>query len=139
MNIAGPVTTDDDARFLHAFESGTLSADEFHHRDHVRAAWLCVREGTLLQAIERFTVALRTFAERQGKPGLYHETITWSLLLLIHERWQRSPASSWQQFAEDNPDLMTWDPSPLHHYYKRSTLASPFARRVFVLPDAGNA
>lgn len=138
MNVAGHDRgAEGDARFLHAFENASLRADQFRHRDHVRAAWLCLQQGTLMQAIERFTTALRRFTERQGKPERYHETITWCLLLLIHERWQRSPARSWEQFADGNPDLMAWHPSHLHHYYKASTLASPFARRVFVMPDAG--
>ena len=69
-------------------------------------------------------------------PELYHETITWSLLLLIHERSRREPAISWEQFASRNSDLLTWRPSPLDRYYRPGTLASEFARRVFVLPEA---
>src|SRR6185503_16079693 len=33
-----------DRDFLAAFEAGTLPEEQFHHPDHVRAAWLLLRE-----------------------------------------------------------------------------------------------
>ena len=42
---------------------------------------------------------------------------------------------SWEDFAAGNPDLLTWNPSILDHYYEKETLSSDRARRIFVLPD----
>src|SRR5262249_34307385 len=72
------------------------------------------------------------------KAGLYHETITWAYLLLIRERMERQGEganASFEAFARANPDLMTWKPSVLAAYYRDETLASPLARRTFVMPD----
>ena len=69
--------------------------------------------------------------------GLYHETITWAYVALIHERVERRPAAHWEEFCRLNPDLLSWRPSILDRYYRPETLASDLARRVFVLPDAG--
>lgn len=118
------------------FEAGDPGA--FHHADHVRTAWAYVRTMPLAEAIDRFTAALRRFAAAQGKPGLYHETITWAYLLLIHERLARTAdAMTWEDFSRRNEDLFTWKPSVLDRYYRAETLASDFARRVFVMPDRG--
>jgi len=124
----------DDAAFIAAFEAGTPGA--FHHADHVRLAWLYLRRYPVLEALGRFGEGLRRFAAHHGKPGLYHETITWAYLLVIHERIARAEApESWPAFAERNPDLLAW-PSPiLKALYRDETLWSDLARRVFVMPD----
>ena len=89
-----------------------------------------------LSALTRFAEGLKRFAARNGAAGLYHETITWAYLFLIHERKARGEAGeSWEEFAARNPDLLTWKPSVLAGYYREETLASDLARRVFVMPD----
>ena len=122
-----------DAELIDRFERGDV--DEFHHADHVRVAFAYVRTLPLLDAIARFTAALRRFAAAQGKPQLYHETITWAFLLIIHERIERAPAE-WDAFIEANGDLLRWKPSVLETYYPAEVLQSELARRVFVLPRA---
>jgi hypothetical protein len=125
-----------DRDFLAAFESGTLAEDRFHHPDHVRAAWLLLREEAPAAALARFSSALKRFAAAKGKTRLYHETITWAYVLLINERVQRGGRwLDWEKFALANPDLLTWRPSVLDRYYTPETLGSELARRVFLLPD----
>jgi hypothetical protein len=118
--------------FIEAFETATLN--EFHHRDHVRAAWCYLRDRPVLIALDRFTNALKRFATAGGTPELYHETITWAYLFLIHERMR--DGEEWEAFAARNDDLLHWRPSILGRYYRAETLASERARRIFVLPDA---
>ena len=122
-----------DAEVIERFERGDV--DELHHADHVRVAFAYVRTLPLLDAIARFTAALRRFAAAQGKPQLYHETITWAFLLIIHERIERAPAE-WDAFIRDNADLLRWKPLVLETYYPADVLQSELARRVFVLPRA---
>ena len=126
------------ADLIRRFEDGTLPPSEFHHEDHVRLAWLYLSEEPPLAALARFTEGLKRFAARNGAEGLYHETITWAYLLLIHERKARGDAGeTWEGFAARNPDLLIWKPSVLEGYYHKETLASELARRVFVMPDLG--
>ena len=123
--------------FVAAFEACAIAAEDFHHADHVRLAWIYLGEHPLLEAIERFTKSLQRFARHYGVPGLYHETITWAYLLLIHERMQRDGApKDWESFRAANSDLFDRKPSILDRYYAPGTLNSDLARRVFVLPDA---
>lgn len=130
----------DDATLLREFEEGTLPASAFHHRDHVRVAWLYLKAEPPLTALARFAEGLQHFAAIHGASGLYHETITWAYLLLIRERMEREgPGATWEEFAECNPDLLTWKPSILDRYYRPETLGSELARRVFVMPDRAPA
>ena len=126
-----------DAEFVADFESCTLPNTEFHHADHVRLAWIYLRELPLIDALERFRSGLRRFAAHNGHPGLYHETITWAYLLLIHERMGKSEAADFASFRRLHPDLFAWKPSLLEAYYRPETLRSDLARRLFVLPDRG--
>ncbi len=135
-----PVTPDvmTDHELLERFEKGTLAGECFHHRDHVRAAFLYLSRYPAIDALRRFSGALRRFAGAQGKPHLYHETITWAYMLLIRERMARAGREQrWEEFVQANPDLLIWKPSVLQHYYREETLWSELARTVFVFPDRG--
>ena len=125
----------DDREFVRSFEDGTLPAASFHHRDHVRLAWLYLKREPPITALTRFAEGLKRFAARNDKPGLYHETITWAFLFLIRERMEREPDANWEEFAAGNPDLFQWKPSILDVYYRKETLGSDLARKVFVMPD----
>src|SRR4029450_13722125 len=87
---------------LQGFFDATLPADQFHHRQHLQAAWLFVRKHGMPGALGEFTAAIKRFADAKGATGLYHETITWAFLLLIAERQARVPAGSWEEFERGN-------------------------------------
>ena len=88
------------------------------------------------QRLARFSSALARFATAQGKPNLYHETITWAFLLLIRERIARSNRlQTWAEFSAANRDLLRWEDSILKKYYRPETLASALAKSVFLFPD----
>jgi hypothetical protein len=128
----------DDREFIERFEDGTLPEDRFHHVDHVRLAWLYLSRLPLLQALDRYTTGLKRFAAAAGKPDRYHETITWAYLFLIHERMERAGhPRSWEEFIAANPDLEAWDGGVLGRYYRKETLDSGLARRIYLLPDGG--
>ena len=125
--------TDDE--LIGAFESGRVPEGGFHHPQHVRAAWCYVRAEPLPQALMRFTTALRAFAAAQGKPELYHETVTIAFMLIIADRMASGKIGTWDAFAARHADLLAWKPSVLDRYYTSETLWSERARRAFVMPD----
>jgi hypothetical protein len=117
------------------FEQGRAPGG-FHHADHVRMAFAYIAQYPFVEAVARFCGALKRFAAAQGKPQLYHETITWAYLILIRERWARVGCElTWEEFAERNPDLLIWNGGVLATLYRQETLDSDFARHTFVLPD----
>ena len=124
-----------DREFIEQFEACTLPAERFHHREHVKLAWLYLNELPLLQAISRFTAGIKRFATANGKPDRYHETITWAFLLLIHQRMVATKGRSWDEFAAANGDLLDWQENILSRYYRQETLASDLARQTFLMPD----
>jgi hypothetical protein len=126
--------TDDE--LLEQFERATLPPECFHHQEHVRVAFLYLAEHPALEALRAFSKALQRFATRHGKANLYHETITWAYIFLIRERMARAGhPQSWDEFANNNVDLLTWKGGVLSRLYREETLSSDLARRVFVLPD----
>ena len=125
----------DDRELVQAFESCTLWPDNFHHAQHVRLAFLYLREAPLLPSLARFVENLKRYAASLGKSGLYHETITWAFFFIIHERMQRGTFPTFEDFAAANADLLTWQPSVLERYYRPETLHSELARRIFVMCD----
>lgn len=125
----------DDAAFLAAFRDTTLTTDAFHHRDHVRMAWLYVRNHCASEAATRFATDLQRFAVAKGVPGLYHATITGAYIALIAERLADQPDAPWEAFAVAHPDLLAWKPGVLDRYYSSERLWSPQARTQFLMPD----
>ncbi|HTR23448.1 MAG TPA: hypothetical protein VMI10_05645 [Terriglobales bacterium] len=125
-----------DEFLISEFEQGRTPG-EFHHADHVRVAFAYVREFPMVEAVARFSAALKRFAALKSKPNLYHETITWAYLLLIGERIARiGKRQSWEEFSVENGDLLVWRGGVLERYYRCETLASELARGTFVFPDA---
>lgn len=124
-----------DEQLYDAFTSTELPADQFHHEQHVRVAWMFVCRHGMPAAIGEFTEAIKRFAAAKGAHGLYHETITWAFLLIIGERHAKQAVASWPEFAAANPDLLSWKPSILERYYSKELLMSDLARRAFVMPD----
>ncbi len=124
---------------LDAFRAGTLPASRFHHADHVRMAWVYVREYGLDEALRQFAADLKHFAVAKGVPGLYHATITTAYLAILAERVTGTPTDDWDSFAAAHPDLLRWKPGVLDTYYSPERLGSPAARTQFLLPDRAPA
>jgi hypothetical protein len=136
-----------------AFDTRTLKPEAFPHREHVRVAWILLRQHPLPEAATRFCSGLRALASSAGKPERYHETVTWAYLLLLTERIARLEGqrgdghgatlavpgddgdAAWTRFAEANVDLLSDGRGLLERWYQRDTLDSPLARRTFVWPD----
>jgi hypothetical protein len=125
---------------LRQFEDCSLPLERFHHAVHIQIAFLYLRRHSTQDVLTRFPEALKRYAAAHGKTGLYHETITWAYILLIHERMVRAAhALTWEEFAAANDDLLTWSGSILKQYYRDETLSSDLARKIFLFPDKAPA
>ena len=122
-------------RLISEFEQGRAPG-AFHHADHVRVAFAYASEFPMPEALTKFSAALKRFALARGKPNLYHQTITWAYLPLIRERIaQAGTTQSWEEFSEQNRDLLRWKGGILERYYTKAALDSDLARRTFIFPD----
>lgn len=120
---------------LAAFEDATLDLEAFDHEAHVYVAWLYLERFPLLDAIARFTSALRRLTVKLGVPDKYHETITWFFLLLIAERRENAKCNDWFSFYRKNSDLFCRNDNIINRYYSGEILRSDRARQSFVMPD----
>jgi hypothetical protein len=135
MRAKGANESMDDTALVHAFESCSLKESEFSHRAHLRVAWLYLTSGVHFEdAALRFCRGLRRYAESLGKADRYHETITWAFLAIVSERQRECAAKSFEDFANQHPDLFEPRLAPLFRYYDAETLHSDLARSTFVLP-----
>ena len=112
------------------FEAGTFPPEMFHHGQHVRMAFHYLQRWPLLEALQRFSTALKRFATAAGKPERYHETVTWAFVFVIHERMEED----WEAFRERNNDLMGWPDNYVMRMYGEGILKDEKARERFRLP-----
>jgi hypothetical protein len=119
---------------VEAFEAADIAADRFDHEAHVYIGWLYLERFTLLDAIGRFTSALKRLTIKLGATEKYHETISWFFMILIAERRQSACAGSWADFRRQNEDLFRGS-ELLQRFYSSQCLRSSLAKETFVLPD----
>ena len=120
---------------LERFVRGEIPAAGFPHREHVRMAFEMLRRHDFAETVLHYSRALRTMAQRAGKPQAFHQTVTIAFLSLIAERLEGGRWDDFSAFARDNPDLL--DKGVLARWYRPERLASERARRTFVLPEPG--
>ena len=123
-----------DDEFLAAFERGVIAKEDFHHRDHLRLAWACLRRAPEPEAFARVRTAICRFAETHGVPHLYHETITrfWVTWVAAAVR-ENGEAADFEYAARRHPELL--DEDAIRRHYRPETLASERARAAWVEPD----
>jgi hypothetical protein len=126
------ITTDKE--FLEAVESCSLPNAAFHHRDHVRLAWIYICRFGYQTGSERMAASIRRYAAHHGATAKYHETITRAWMDLVqHALASANHRASFDAFLAANADLA--DANALNAYYSPELLASPAARQEWVPPD----
>jgi hypothetical protein len=124
----------DDAAFLAAFEAGQRPGGAFGHVDHLRLAWVLLRRDGLALGEERIAAGIRRFADAQGTPALYHDTLTRAWVRLVAAALAAAPPrTGFAQLLDANPLLA--DKSYLFRFYSAEALSAPSARRGWVQPD----
>jgi hypothetical protein len=123
-----------DEEFAAAVEGCTLSPDFFAHADHVRLAWMFIREQPIELASLRMAMAIRCYATSLGAAEKYHETITRAWMQLVADAVENAPPNeSFEDFMARCPDL--FDKGRLNAHYSAELLASDAARSAWIEPD----
>lgn len=122
----------DDA-FMRLLKTCQIPNELFRHRDHLRAAWLCLKRMPLGEATAAMDQLIRRFALHHGREDKYHRTLTIVWVHLVDAHAVAYPAPTFDQFALRHAALLAKD-LPLH-FYSRETLFSPQAREQWVEPD----
>jgi len=129
----GTTSMSDDA-VLHAFEACQLEPAKFHHADHTRLAWLCVRRYGASEAESKLLDGLRQFAQRAGVPQKFMFTATIAWTRLVAAAQSNSPhADNFSEWIQSCPELL--DRNLLARHYSTGRLETPEARSSWVEPD----
>lgn len=128
-----------DQEFLHAFDAGQLDPGAFPHADHVRAAWLCLRDVPFRDGVARLRRGLKQLTIRAGQPGRYHETVTVAYARLIHQKMRQLGPHAYGEFERRAPEFYAVGTNVLEELYDAATLASDEARQQFVAPPSWNS
>ena len=127
------MTADDE--FLRAFFSGTLPNAGFHHRDHLRLAWLVVRRDGAEAGEQAVADGIRRFAAAHGHAERYHETLTrfWVRLIAHVARASATADEGFDALLAAHPRLLDAE-LPLRHW-SREALFGSAARAAWSPPD----
>jgi len=106
----------------------------FRHADHIRLAWIYLRENDYPMAEDRMRESIRKFAQMAGAGQKYHETITTAWMRLVHIASRLSAQiASFEEFAQAHAWLLNKD--VIFEFYSPERLKSDSARTNWVEPD----
>ncbi|MBI3369507.1 MAG: hypothetical protein HY021_13990 [Burkholderiales bacterium] len=123
-----------DADYAARFDRGEVRPEDFHHREHLRLAWACLQAEHTDPACDRMCAAIQAFAQRAGKPGKFHLTLTqfW-VRLLAGVRRSHGATAELADVLPAHPELLD-SATPLA-YYSADRLWSDAARLAWQAPD----
>jgi hypothetical protein len=123
-----------DQDFREAFESLNIPSEMFHHREHIRLAWIYSRQYPQEQALGLMVQGIEAFAKHHGAASKYHHTITVAWMRLVRHAARLAPsAPDFNTFASVHPRL--FNPRLLEYYYSKARLQSDAARHDWIEPD----
>jgi hypothetical protein len=122
-----------DEEFLTAFEAGKIANHDFHHRDHLRLAWIQIRRLGVHRASDAVPGAIRQFAAHHGHADRYHDTLTRFWLRAVRLGIKRHPALAFNELLAAEPHLL--DKNLPYVHWSRELMGSDEARRQWVEPD----
>lgn len=127
-----------DGELLAQFEGCTLPVERWHHAEHIRIAYLYLRQHDFPAALDRMRAGLKALNAAQNVPESldrgYHETLTRGWLQLVHVILaEYGPAGDSFAFLEAHPELS--QRKALRLFYSRDRILSWRAKAEFVEPD----
>jgi len=125
----------EDFEYLLLFERCKLKPERFHHREHIKIAYILLTMFSVEEALVRLKSDLIAYLDfiRVDK-SKYHKTMTCAWLLAVNHFMHMShPAASSDEFIELNDILLNKD--IMYTHYSQALLESKEARISFVQPD----
>lgn len=127
-----------DEEFLAAFESCAHPLDQWHHRDHIKMAYLYLLRYPLEEATVRIRNGIKAYNKSKSLPeeleSGYHETMTQAWVRLVHATLcEYGRAENADAFYEQHPQLS--QKKNLRLFYSRGRFVSWEAKREFLGPD----
>ncbi|MCA9154783.1 MAG: hypothetical protein KDA38_08350 [Planctomycetales bacterium] len=128
----------DDCTFLTEFEACRWPLSEWHHRDHIKLAYLYLCRYPFEEALSRIRDRIKAHNAAHHVPDSpaqgYHETMTQAWLRLVQfvmDEYGRTTNA--EEFYERHPELS--QKLTLRLFYSRELIMSPQAKMEFLEPD----
>lgn len=128
--------SDLDSCLLSAFDAATLDIKAFHHREHVRLAYILLALNAVPSAHNKMRNGLLRLLEQNGlaRAQFFHETLTLAWMQAIQHFMYLSPnTDSSEDFIAQNPVAL--DKEIMFTHYSRALIEQAVARSQFVAPD----
>jgi transketolase len=134
LKLLRPISDED---FLTQFESAKWPLENWHHRQHIKIAYLYLRHYPFDQARARIREKIKAYnAAKQLSESLlsgYHDTMTQAWMhLLYFALCEHGAAENADAFYELHPEL--WGKKTLRLFYSK-IFTTPEAKEKFVAPD----
>jgi hypothetical protein len=128
----------DDEIFLQQFEMCVLPQTQFHHREHLKVAYIYLRRHGLADALKKIRAGINAINTAHRVPDApdrgYHETITQAWVRLVDMTLREyGPAETADNFLDQHPQLL--EKKALRLFYSKELMMSPRAKAEFVEPD----
>ena len=121
------------AELIDSFEACNIDVSKFGHVDHIGIAYEMLSLYDFLTATRRYAESINAIATTAGAAQKFNITITIAFLSLIAERMEVTRHNTFDEFIEQNQDLLSRD--VLERWYMPERLKSDLARTVFLLPN----
>lgn len=127
-----------DQDFLEQFENHCWPLADWHHRQHIKVAYLYLRKYSFDDAARRLCDGIRSHNAANKiidtPTSGYHETMTQAWLRLVDfVLKQYGPENTADGFFDAHPEL--WQAKVLRLFYSRERFMSAEAKRQFLEPD----
>jgi len=122
-----------DEQFLAAFEAEKIANQDFHHRDHLRLAWIQIRRLGQERASDTVAGAIRRFAVHHGHADRYQETMTRFWVRVVGMGITRHPTLAFDDLLVAEPHLL--DKNLPYRHWSRERMGSDEAKRQWTEPD----
>lgn len=127
-----------DEEFLKEYECLTWPQDQWHHREHVKLAYLYLRRYPFDAAMQKMRASLQAYNTKHNVPETlergYHETLTLGWMKLVHcALCEYGPSESADAFIDKHTQLLSR--RALLLFYSRDRIMSAEAKQQFIEPD----
>ncbi len=128
----------DDATFLQRFETQAWPLGEWHHREHIKLAYLYLRRLPFNEAVAKARANIQAFNAAHKIPEAidrgYHETMTFAWMHLVHcTLCEFGPSDNADAFVDKHTQLLS--KRALLFFYSRDRIKSAEAKANLIEPD----
>jgi len=128
----------EDEKFVAEFEACRWPLEQWHHKEHIKLAYLYLRRHPFDEAMAKMREALKKYIVFHGVPDEpmrgYHETMTQGWMRLVYfTMCEYGPAESAEAFYERSPQLS--QKKALRLFYSAELCAAARGKTEYVEPD----